>query len=172
MHQTPKPKVIIREATNHDAEDILSLVFNIWHHEYNFAVHKESFPDLHSIEEFYRDRGGLFLIATLNSKIIGTVACDKLSLQTYVLKRMFVEKPFRRAGVGQRLLDELFKRLLLSKDKEKVLYLSTKDDLATAAKQFYLKNGFQIISKELLPFDFPYFYEDDLFMVKHLLSTK
>jgi N-acetylglutamate synthase-like GNAT family acetyltransferase len=161
--------ITIREATNHDSAGILTLIFDIWRNEYHFAVNKENFPDLHSIEEFYLHRGGLFLIAILNSKIIGTIACDKLSSGTYVLKRMFVEKPFRKIGVGQKLFDELMKRKFCS-DKKCCLYLSTKDSLAIAAKQFYLKNGFQIISRKCLPLEFPYFYEDDLFMVKQIPS--
>jgi len=156
------PSLKFREACDDDSSGILDLVFDIWINEYGFEVKREEYPDLHQIQSFYRDKGGQFWVALANDRIIGTVAYDLLNEGEYVLKRMFVEQSFRGMGVAQRLLDEILNQLPCPCS----VYLSTKEDQALAAKSFYLKNGFQVISRKDLPNNFPFFYEDDLFMKK------
>ena len=159
---TEQETLNIRVANDTDSEAILELVFYIWVNEYGFRVSKEDFPDLHSIKKSYMDRGGLFLVAFGGEELIGTAACDQLSKGEYVLKRMFVKKSFRGKGIAQNLLEELFKHLPHSCK----VYLSTKEDEALAAKAFYLKNGFSAVTRKELPSNFPFFFEDDLFMMK------
>lgn len=149
----------IRLATNEDSSKILHLIGTIWINEYKFEINLQDFPDLHQILRFYSKEKGLFLVAVWKDKIIGTLACSKLMNDTFVLKRMFVHQDFRKNGIAQRLLE-----VLLKEKMDETFYLSTKEEVAAAAKNFYLKNGFKIITKEELPKDFPFFYEDDLFM--------
>lgn len=159
--------IIIREATDNDANFIIELIFDIWINEYHFDVKREDFPDLHDIEKYYTDKGGLFLVAIANNKIIGTIACDKLNHKHFILKRMFVNKDYRRLGIAQSLLTKLFDQIVFAaEDLNVLLFLSTKESDAFAAKRFYLKNGFRIIPKSAVPKNFPFFYKDDLFMLK------
>lgn len=159
--------IIIRAATDNDANLIQDLIFDIWINEYHFAVKKESFPDLQEIENYYPNAGGLFLLAVLNNNIVGTVACSKLNAHCFVLKRMFVKKMLRGEGVAQKLLDQLFDQIVYSNNTQNaIFFLSTKESEAIAAKKFYLKNGFRIIHKSELPDNFPFFYQDDLFMIR------
>ena len=153
---------IIRPAKNEDSKDILDLIFNIWINEYQFQVSPEDYPDLHKIEDYYSSKGGGFWVASNTETVIGTIAYDQLDKNIFVLKRMFVSKEWRGQGIAQRLLDTLFDKT----PKDCIFYLSTKDDLAKAAKKFYVKNGFEIIEQSDLPKNFPFFYEDDLFMKK------
>ncbi len=156
---------VIRAARSEDSPAIVRLIFEIWVDEYAFKVAPQDFPDLHHIKHYYHERGGLFLVALSGDKIIGTIACDTLSEEVFVLKRMFVHKEFRRKGVAQKLLDTLMGQ----KGSRGSWYLSTKAEVAIAAKKFYLRNGFVIIERRELPSGFPFFYEDDLFMMKKIL---
>lgn len=159
--------MIIREASNQDADEISALIFDIWTNEYHFDINKEDYPDLKQIQKYYSDSGGLFLVALMNAHTIGTIACEKLDINHYVLKRMFVAKEYRGQGVAQSLLYALFQRVVYSKEQYPISFtLSTKADDAVAAKKFYLKNGFRTISRSELPDKFPFFYQDDLFMIK------
>jgi putative acetyltransferase len=153
-------------ADNRDCPDILKLIFNIWIHEYGFKVVPEDYPDLQDVQKYYFEKGGAFFAAIEQRKLIGTIACDALGESNYALKRMFVHQDFRGKGVAQQLFNSLLQQKIFS--QEGSLYLSTKEDQAIAAKQFYLKNGFEIIKKEELPSAFPLFYEDDLFMKRDL----
>lgn len=167
MNKAKLTNIVIREATNEDSIYILKLIFDIWIHEYHFDVKQEDFPDLHDIKKYYMQTGGLFLIAVLDSKIIGTIACEKLNEKQFVLKRMFVNKQYRQLGVAQLLFNQLIGKMFHTKKSTGAeLFLSTKESSALAAKQFYIKNGFRIISKSELPKHFPYFCEDDLFMLR------
>lgn len=156
--------IIIREATNRDSGFIINLIFDIWINEYHFEVKKEDFPDLQEIENYYAKENGLFLVAVVNGEIVGTIACNQLPGENFVLKRMFVNKNYRGLGIAQMLLNKLFELTITNNNI--VFFLSTKESEAIAAKKFYLKNGFRIISKTALPKDFPFFYQDDLFMLR------
>ncbi|MEN8236761.1 MAG: GNAT family N-acetyltransferase [Pseudomonadota bacterium] len=164
--------IFIRPATDEDSDAVTKLLFNIWTNEYQFNVRKEDFPDLKEIEKSYMQAGGRFFVAIHNDQVIGTIACEKLGDACFVLKRMFVSKAFRRRGVAQFLLDNLLAQVLFScGHKDMCFYLSTKENEAIAAKRFYLKNGFEVVSKEDLPDNFPFFYEDDLFMMRKMKNT-
>ncbi len=158
-------EVAIREATNKDSGFIRDLIFEIWINEYHFDVNRQNFPDLNDIEKYYTKESGIFLVSVVNNKIIGTIACNKLSHEQFILKRMFVDKDYRGLGIAQMLLDNLFK-LIVREDSNISFFLSTKESDAVVAKKFYLKNGFRIISKSALPKNFQFFYKDDLFMLK------
>ncbi|MBX9578515.1 MAG: GNAT family N-acetyltransferase [Chthoniobacterales bacterium] len=156
-------EITIRKATNADSAAILDLIFHIWVNENHFEVRRENFPDFQQIEEAYEQAGGLFLVALKADGIIGSIACQQLSDHEFALKRMFVKKSERGCGVAQMLLDHLLKHLA-KKHHAAIFYLSTKEDVAIAAKKFYLKNGFRVINRSALPKNFPFFYEDDLLM--------
>lgn len=159
--------LIIRSAGDKDSTAITKLIFDIWTREYHFDVKKEDYPDLHNIEHYYNKAGRLFLVAEIDGVIVGTIASDKLTANHYVLKRMFVKHEYRGLGIAQTLLDKLFLECVYSRKNLNVsFYLSTKEDEALAAKRFYLKNGFRRIQSCQLPKNFPFFYQDDLFMLK------
>lgn len=169
-HKTPCLwEVVIRPATDQDCDGILDLLFGIWIGEYHFHVKPEDFPDLHSVETHYTNAQGMFFVATHNDRVVGTLACQKLSETAFVLKRMFVAKAFRGSGVAQDLFNSLIDGMRRrSSPMPAQLYLSTKEDVALAAKHFYIKNGFKQIIQDELPVQFPFFYEDDLYMTRIL----
>ena len=159
----------IRKATNKDSPEIANLIFNIWRKEYNFTIRPEDYPDLVDIEGKYSAKGGLFLVAEIDYCIVGTIACVPFDANTCVLKRMFVHKELRKRGIAQALLDRLFVEIKTGKAEEKVtLLLSTNRKLAINAQKFYRKNDFREVSLEHLPKNFPFFLDDDLFLIKSL----
>ncbi len=163
-------KPLIRNATNSDSASILELIFDIWHNEYHFAVNKDDVPDLQNIETHYPKGSSLFLVAFESEMLIGSIACSKLSEDQWALKRMFVKKSHRRKGVAQSLFNTLLTKLPgLTNHNKSSLFLSTKANDAVSAKAFYLKNEFEVILKSSLPANFPYFYEDDLFMMRKII---
>lgn len=173
MSNKPPNDITIRAAVDEDSEQILTLIFDIWINEYHFDVKQEDFPDLHAIEKYYSDVGGVFLVAAIQDVVIGTIGCDRLNDENFVLKRMFVNKNYRGMGIAQMLLEQLFQQVVFSKSHQNIsFYLSTKESDAIAAKAFYLKNGFRVIPKPDLPKGFPFFYQDDLFMVRSLKCSQ
>lgn len=154
----------IVKASNCDANDVADLIFGIWVDELEFEVIRDDYPDLKDLEEYYHNKDGNFLVARINNEVVGTVACERINDSTYILKRMFVKNQYRGQGIAQALLDELMKDFSTGTS----FFLSTNDALAHAAKNLYLRNGFERIGRESLPTGFPYFYEDDLFMRKIL----
>ena len=115
-----------------------------------------------NIESYYQDRGGQFWVAEMDAQVVGTIACEKLKDDEFVLKRMFVHNRARGQGIAQKLLDKVLSHLPANAS----IFLSTKEDEALAAKALYLKNGFMVVGKDELPQEFPFFYEDNLFMKK------
>jgi ribosomal protein S18 acetylase RimI-like enzyme len=155
----------IREGGDSDSDSISDLIFDIWINEYKFNVNKQEFPDLRYIDKSYRHSGGLFLVAVIDKQVIGTIAYEKLGEGDFVLKRMFVHRNYRKKGVAQQLLDSLISDLKARYGENSIsIYLSTKESDALAAKLFYRKNQFHVITKSDLPVNFPFFYKDDLFM--------
>jgi GNAT superfamily N-acetyltransferase len=60
--------------------------------------------DLTHITNEYQANGGLFLLATHERRLIGTLALRQIAEDTCELKRFFVQREFHRKGVGAALL--------------------------------------------------------------------
>ncbi len=159
--------ITIRKATNNNSVDITNLILNIWINEYHFDVNKDDAPDLQDIESHYHKNNGLFFVAVKDDVLIGTIAGSALSENEWVLKRMFVNENYRRSGIAQLLLEKLLSEIFILTGNEKSsVFLSTREIESPAPKAFYLKNGFCVVEKLELPVNFPYFYEDNLFMMR------
>ena len=158
----------IRKVKSADAKAIVNLIVTIWEAEYGFEVNEDDYPDLHNPCEYYHEDKGGFWVALDSDAIIGTIAYNKLSDNIFVLKRLFVSQRSRGQGVAQQLLNILVDDITNKHSTDSKIYLSTKENEALAAKALYFKNGFVQIDRSKLPDKFPYFYKDDLFMMKLL----
>lgn len=117
--------------------------------------------DLHHIEEIYLASGGEFVVAELQSRIIGMGALRRRDADTADVKRMRVHPDLQRKGVGQAILTQLEGRARELRYRR----LGVDTTVAqTGARRFYEKNGyvecgrtryegFRVIlyEKELLP---------------------
>lgn len=111
-----------------------------------------------------------YWMALKDDKIIGTIAILKLKNKNAVLKKMFVQKNFRRTKNGISIL--LLQQLIdwCTKEKVTTIFLGTMTQFK-AAHRFYTKNGFQKIDQSELPIDFVHNPIDDIFY-KKILSIK
>src|SRR5262245_2482078 len=103
------------------------------------TVDDEKNPDLNDIAASYAE--GIFFVARLNERIVGTGALLPIDSHACEIKRMSVAADLRRHGVGRLVLQELiecakrqsFQRIILETT-------STWQD----AVAFYVGNGFRI----------------------------
>jgi GNAT superfamily N-acetyltransferase len=71
--------------------------------EFSFPYHPEWDADLDKIQQEYDGRSG-FWIAIHGKKVIGTIALQEDSIETGILKRMYVLERYRGKGVGLKLI--------------------------------------------------------------------
>ena len=123
--------------------DIINLVFNIITQEYQMSWNKEAFiNDLKSDLSKLDGKGSVFLIAVdKNDKLIGVASLIENEEENANLKRMYVEKEYRRQGIAQEFLNKIID--IAHKNKYEKIYLGTYRQLESAIK-FYSKNGFKI----------------------------
>jgi len=101
----------IRSATNADAEAIRKLVFAVLD-EYGLkACHEGVDADLEDIEANYIARGGLFEVLEDDyGEIFGSVGLYPKSDGVVELRKMYLAKSARRAGLGKMMLDRMYCR--------------------------------------------------------------
>ena len=143
-------------------EEVVDLIVHIQQKEYNVPITKEEQPDLLEIETFYQKDYGNFWIAIYDGKVVGTVALLDIENHQVALRKMFVQKEFRGKewGASHMLLQ---KAISWAEDKKlKDIYLGTTVKFL-AAHRFYEKNGFQSVSIDKLPKNFPVLQVDKKF---------
>ncbi len=114
--------MLIRPATNADAETVRSLIFGVLAEYGLLAEHEGVDADLSDIEGNYIIRGGMFdLVFDENDVLVGTVglfACDRPSAtsgsapprRTAELRKMYLAKHVRGRGIGRTLLERALTR--------------------------------------------------------------
>lgn len=146
-------------------DEVVALILKIQREEFGVPITREQQPDLNAIEEFYQRGNGNFWIASLENKVIGTIALIDIGNGQLALRKMFVHKAFR-GGVyqtGQQLLEVAIKWIKERNCSE--VFLGTLE-IFKAAQRFYEKNGFEEISKSQLPDTFPKMTLDNKFYKK------
>lgn len=130
-----------RTANNRDTEKIISLVKRILS-EFDLMYSPETSElDIQDIESTYTKNGGAFeVIENAQREIIGTVALLKINNDCCKMRKMYVDKRYRKEGLGQALV-----KRILYKAKElgfKEIVLETVHSM-TVAINLYEKYGFQ-----------------------------
>src|SRR4051812_35823679 len=75
-------------------------------HGFRLPVEETVEGDLAAIEKFQPPAGRL-LLAVADREAAGTASMQQIGPGTAEVKRMYVDPPHRRAGLGQQMLDEL-----------------------------------------------------------------
>lgn len=151
--------------------EIANLILDIQATEFSIPITLKDQPDLQDIPGFYQQRNGNFWIATAEGKVVGTISLLDIGRGQGALRKMFVHEKYRgkESGVGKILLNTL---LQWAKDKQfSKVFLGTTEKFI-AAQRFYEKNGFEEISKDLLPNEFPIMKVDVKFYVYKIDSNK
>ena len=162
-------EILIEPCQVYQTQQIIDLILPIQQQEFNIPLTLEDQPDLLDINNFYRKGNGNFWVALYKKKVIGTIALIDSGNGLGTLRKMFVHKDFRgkEFGTAALLLSQLTAWAVANSYTE--IMLGTHDSLH-AAQKFYLKNGFVLIDKKMLPPNFPIMAVDNLFFVKKLGS--
>ncbi|CAN5118350.1 GNAT family N-acetyltransferase [soil metagenome] len=131
-----------------------SLIVSIQKDEFGIPITLELQPDLNQIQQFYQVNKGNFWIAKVGEEVAGTIALLDIGNNQAALRKMFVAQPYRGKtfGIGQNLLYTLTS--WASQKGIKEIFLGTTAKFI-GAQRFYEKNGFEEITKEQLPEQFP-----------------
>lgn len=132
-------------------QQIEDMVLSIQNGEFNLGLTAQRQPDLHDLKAFYNDKGNWLWVATnTKDEVIGTIGLERLNDSQAVLRKMFIKKEYRgkTLGLASKLLEILLQEARNQKFKE--ILLDT--PLVThAAHRFYERNGFELISNDLVP---------------------
>jgi ribosomal protein S18 acetylase RimI-like enzyme len=147
-------KLEIREFRRSDYEDVLEL------HKVamlEVGAYKGDGPwnqDLKNIEEAYKN--GIFLVGTIDNKIVSMGAVRKINESVCEIKRMRTYPEFQGRGFGKLILNKL---IAFAKDnKFKRIILDTSEKQQRAIK-LYEKHGFNIFKEEATDLYKVYWYE-------------
>lgn len=161
------PSIDIQPFTSRYTEEVARLILNIQIGEFNVPITREDQPDLNRIPEIYQQNKGNFWVALHEEKVVGTIAAIDFGDDMLALRKMFVHAGFRGKahGTAQLLWETL---LQWSIEKQiRAIFLGTIEKL-TAARRFYIRNGFEEIPMPDLPEKFPRMAVDTLFYKKEL----
>jgi len=126
--------------------------------EYWGTLDESKNPDLRNIAATYQE--GIFLVAVMDNKIVGTGAFMPRSVESVEAVRMSVAKDLRGHGIGQQLLHELC-RGAYQRGYGKVILETT--ETWEKAIAFYKTFGFQIThyaeGDVYFSLDLPIFFE-------------
>lgn len=163
----PNPVIVPFEAA-HQA-GVLDLIVGIQRREYGLAITAADQPDLTDIPGFYQRGAGNFWVATVDDKVIGTIALREYAPGQGALRKMFVDAAYRGgAGVAGRLLATL---LVWARDRRLDTITLGTTERFLAAHRFYEKHGFAPITVEALPVDFPRMAVDTRFYALTLTTA-
>ena len=137
---------------------VRELIFKITEKE--FGHHSKSGrPDLSNIKEVYQKTGrGNFWLALENDKLVGTIGLCELSLDVGYFVRFYVDKNYRRKGIGSKLFFTLIEFAKKNNYKKIILTTSSHQE---AANRFYVKMGFTRVYSP--PAELPHPPTDDIF---------
>lgn len=163
----PNVRCSVRSYENQDKQSVIDLILKVQRDEFDIDITADDQPDLASIPSFYQNGIGGFWVATIDDKVVGTIALKDIGDGRGALRKMFVEASARGSAFGvavsllRRLLDESVAH------GAKWIYLGTTEKFL-AAHRFYEREGFEKIEAAHLPSSFPRmsvdtrFYELDL----------
>ena len=152
-------KMIIREYIAGDREGVLDLhrlameAIGIYGHEPHWN------EDLDTIETTYGGERGIFLVGTINGKIVAMGAYKRTAPGHAEIKRMRVMPGMQGKGLGKKIYTELEKRAVKSGIRQFTLETSA---LQENAQSLYLSVGFKKTGKVEIDGSACILYEKDL----------
>jgi len=132
------PAIRIRGYEEADRRAIIELVKTVLFEIY--GTQAESIEDLSRVKEEYLDNDGAFFVAEDQGEIAGVIAVTREKDGIARLRRMYVDRRYRRRGIGHRLLCQAV-RFCQEQGYRKII-LSTYPQMR-AALALYAKHGFR-----------------------------
>jgi len=133
-------EVVIRTASNRDAEEVKRLVFSVME-EFGLSPDPGGLDaDLDDIEANYLRPGGLFeVVETTEGTIIGTAGLMIRGNGVAELRKMYLRRDYRGRGIGRTLLEHMLTHARKAGIKE--VELETNSSLRDAIR-LYIGYGF------------------------------
>jgi len=154
MAETTRPETI-REYRRADHDQVAALWARI-NRELAPANLREAFEryiagpladELRQLQDvFSANKRNAFWVVTLGDEIIGTFGIESRSADTTELRRMYLDRPHRGAGIAQLML-----KYAETRARElgfSTMILSTAE-IQRAALKFYRKNGYRLVKTEV-----------------------
>ena len=129
----------IREYKNTDNQPLVEMISTVLA-EYKMSLDFQGpDKDLEDLQSIYFNNKGVFFVAELAGKIIGSVAVSKIDDEKCELRKLYILKEHRGRGFGQILLDRAIDFASLNGYRKMELEVSEKHK---GAIRFYKKLGF------------------------------
>jgi GNAT superfamily N-acetyltransferase len=144
--------VHLEEFSADYAAPVVELVHGILRDELGFAADASHQPDLLDVPRHYGAAASNFWLALDGTRLVGTTGFVDLGSNRGLLRKMFVRRDFRGAGVALLLLDNAVQ--WAREHGCSTMYLGTNSKFH-AAQRFYEKHGFVQVAPESLPASVP-----------------
>jgi N-acetylglutamate synthase-like GNAT family acetyltransferase len=130
----------IRQVTKTDVPQIIELITKIWA-EYDCVLDTEKEETyLLAPDDYFRPRRGEFWVAQTDDRIVATAAVLMVDEKRAELKTLYVDKDFRRAGLGEKLTLLAVDFARTQGAEEMILWSDTR---FTKAHRLYERLGFE-----------------------------
>lgn len=137
----------IRPVIKRDIPQIIKLIGDVWaEYECVFSVEQE---EIHLLapDEYFHSKNGEFWVVIEKNEVIATVGVLMLGEKTAELKSLYVQKNFRKQGLGEDLTTLVIKYAQMKDAKEIILWSDTR---FTKAHRLYERLGFKRVSSREL----------------------
>lgn len=137
-------------------DQVLELILHIQNVEAKVGISAEDQPDILAInDEYICDGGGFWVALNEHRKVVGTIGIQRKSPAIGVLKKFFVDAPYRgmREGPAIKLYSTLIN--FASERGMRIIVLDT-PSIAIRSHEFYKRAGFKQIEKAELPVTYDY----------------
>lgn len=137
--RVPKPMLKIREYKNTDSQPLVEMISTVLA-EYRMSLDFQGpDKDLEDLQSVYFNNKGIFFVAELAGKIIGSVAVGKIDDEKCELRKLYILKEHRSRGFGQILLNRAIDFATLNGYRKMELEVSEQHK---GAIRLYKKLGF------------------------------
>lgn len=148
----------IRSYSKDDKEEVINLIYDVnsefigisWINKVKkhfWKLMSKKLPkldDIYNIEKTYL-KEGQFFVAENTEEIVGTAAVRYEDEKTVRMRRLFIQRGFRRRGLGSRLLAKTVK---FSRNEGYERMVLATFPVMKGALSFYQKKGFEITGQD------------------------
>ncbi len=132
----------VKEYKSQDSESVRNLILSILKDEYPFDMNAYSETDINDITRVYGGEKNTFFVIKDEDKVVGTVGVKDESDKTALMRRIFVDKAYRKRGLGASLVKKAV-GFCKSKGYKEIAFRAT--DRMKDAMRLLEKNGFKKI---------------------------
>jgi len=137
---SPRADPAIRPFRPEDKPGVVRIIQSVYD-DFNYILDFDVFEtDLVDIQSTYQDAGGAFWVLDDGGVVAGSVGVLPKDVETCELKRLYLARPYRRRGLGTRLLATARGWAIAAGFRRMVLW---SDVLFQPAHLFYARSGFR-----------------------------